>query len=344
VAGGGTAGGRGGEPSEENGRVRGTGVRQRAGGPAGGDPRAGPGGSVGQADELPATTRIGGRRGAGRGLQLTLTLAAVALVLAVLKPWNLLAPPPPAPGRQDGALPVASNAAPPPSNETAPAGNPARVGCFADDIWEAVTDQVDGPTSSRSWTRLDVAPASGPTDPSIATIAVFADAVPRIGFCAPVRTSAFGAVAGASTFSVRTWRLVHPSREPEAWMALAIDPVVVAGGTLADRGALFGPTADAAGIPVPASPDPEGAWSAAGSAAPRPAGWSPDGETAAAPGSWLPGRYVFRVELAGAGPGGTDATWFAIELRGQWTGPDVAPATGTPMGTPAATPTSPPVP
>ena len=43
--------------------------------------------------ERPPTTRIGPAGGAGRGLSTVVVLVALALVVAVLKPWDWFAPP-----------------------------------------------------------------------------------------------------------------------------------------------------------------------------------------------------------------------------------------------------------
>ncbi len=54
--------------------------------------------------ERPLTTRIGPAGGAGRGFSTAVVLVALALVVAVLKPWDWLAPPAAAswPGRSRG--------------------------------------------------------------------------------------------------------------------------------------------------------------------------------------------------------------------------------------------------
>ncbi len=299
-------------------------------------------GRPGDVFDLPATTRIGAGGGPGRGLRAVVALAAVALVLAVVKPWDWGTPPPTAPGRADAAVPGS-----PPAASAAPAterwtGLSDRVSCLSGRLWMAVVDRVDGPTATRSWTRLDVVPVTGPGDPAIARIHAYAEAVPRLGFCAPAGTDANGTPAAAA-FRVDAWRIDPGGPANGSPTAASIDLRPAAGGTPADHGALYGPpTAPAGGNRVAPSPDPEMAWARDAGLVPGPATWSPEASPAQA--SWPAGTYVFRVEAAGAVAGGTDATWFAIELRGPWTGPADVPEAVPPTVAPGTTPGSPPAP
>jgi hypothetical protein len=308
----------------EHGPVRG--VQGPAGAGGGVQPRA----SVpDETVEIPATTRIGPRGGPGRGLRALVALVALGIVLAVVKPWAWFAPPPEAsaPGPEGTATAASgrSGSTPVPSPWT---DLSERIACFSDWSWMAVVDWTDGPTSARSWTRLDPVPATGPTDRAIAATHLYADSVLRIGFCAPA--------ADSLDARVRAWRLVP---EPAAGAAEATEValVPVAGGSAADHGALYEPPILVEpGATARAGPDPEGAWSVGGSLAPRPAGWSPGRARAAA--AWPPGTYVFHVQVGGSGSVAPDAAWFAIDLRGPWIGPDgVAPA-GRPTPTPDPTP------
>jgi len=319
----------------------------------------------GDAAERPPTTRIGPAGGSGRGLRTAVVLVAFALAVAVVKPWDWIAAPSVAPGREGAAILVASpTTAPSASPPSAPPAAPrdwtdvgALVACLSGTSWLAVVDQVDGPTVSRSWTRLDLVPATDPLDPAIARTHVYAGAVPRIGFCAPGPAAGGGEAAdahgaagarGGAPFVIRAWRLtpVESATQgtgtalPGTREAVPIVPPVVSGGTIAEGGALFGPPAGvAAGSMAGRTPDPEGAW-AAGGLAQGPAHWAAD-DGRAAQASWRPGTYVFRVGPSGAGPVGGDPSggdpvgggpsggevaWFAIELRGPWVGPGAPPA------------------
>jgi len=235
--------------------------------------------------------------------------------VAVLKPWAWNAPPPPVPGSGLGSPAAVGAAVPTPTPAPTPADPLTRSACLVDPIWTTVVDQVAEATSTRSWTRLDPVPAAGPTDPAIATVRVFADAVPRIGFCDPAGVEASpsdGIVAdpspangaGQVPLAVRVW-LVTPAPAPLTALATEIRPELLSGGTVADRGALFGPPASAA----------SGA------------------RGAASPAAWPTGRYVFRVDLPGAGPAGSDVTWFAVDLKGPWPwGPGTPRAIGPVVG------------
>jgi hypothetical protein len=282
--------------------------------------------------EIPVTTRIGPGGGLARGVRLIVAVVAACLVLAVAKPWAWLTPPPPAPGPEGTSVAASPGAAPTPvpSPSTEP---PERIACFLDPTWLAVVDWTDGPTTARSWTRLDPAPVAGPADPAIATVHVYAEAVWRIGFCAP-------SLDAGARIRVRAWRVLPatPARGPAA--AVEIAPVPVPGGTPTDHGILYEPPASIVpGAPPSASPDPEGAWSVDGGLVPRPAAWSPGAAPAAA--AWPAGAYVFHVVIGEAGSGRPDEAWFAIDLRGPWAGtaagsPSASPPRGPTLATPGA--------
>lgn len=299
--------------------------------------------------DLPVTARIGAGGGPGRGLRVGVAVVAIALGLALVKPWDMVAPatlPPDADASaEDASRPRATGAL----SDRAPEATAGAwtgvegVACLSERSWMAVVDQVEGASARRSWTRLVLVPATGPTDPAMVVTRAWAAAVPRIGFCAPRRDG------GRVPFEVAGWRVEPvdgdaedagpdavtgpdaggagsdpgPVRATSAFRASAIAPLVVAGGTIADRGALYAPPTDPGGAGGPgAGADPEAAWAADGGE-PRPAGWGagPSGTG----GSWPPGRYVFRVRLPGAGPGGADEAWFAIELLGPWPSPAASP-------------------
>ncbi len=304
--------------------------------------------------ERPPTTRIGPAGGTSRGLSTVLVLVALALVVAVLKPWDWFAPPAVAPGREGAAISAAGPAkspavAPTPASRDWTGAGP-QVACLSGTSWLAIVDQVDGPTVSRSWTRLDPVPATGPLDAAIARTHVYADSVPRIGFCAPGAAGAAGgpgpadapAWAGApgaadtadggAPFLVRAWRLTSPEALADgsatdstaSRRADEIVPPVVSGGTIAEGGSLFGPPEGLAmGGGAGQASDPEDAW-AAGGPVPGSARWRALGSQPVQA-SWPPGIYVFRVDALGSGPGGPGVAWFAIELRGPWTGPGESP-------------------
>lgn len=273
--------------------------------------------------DRPPTARIGPAGGSGRGLSTVVVVVALALVVAVVKPWDWFAPPAAAPGREGAAIPAGRPAtsptvAPTPASRGWTGAGP-EIACLSGTSWLAVVDQVNGPSVSRSWTRLDLVPATGPLDPAIARTHVYAESVPRVGFCAPdTGLDAAGAgEAGAdrAPFHLRAWRIRPASAAAGPPSAAEIAPALISGGTLADHGSLYGP-------PIARNMR------------------RVDLSTNAA---WPVGTYVFQVEHAGAGPAGRDVAWFAIELRGPWIGPegDSTPAPGVSPTAPVAPPTAP---
>jgi hypothetical protein len=159
-------------------------------------------------------------------------------------------------------------------------------------------------------------PATDPLDATIARTHVYADAVPRIGFCAPDTgwLGAGGAGEARAAFQVRAWRLRPASVAAGPQSAAEITPALVSGGTPADRGALYGP---------PISPNVRRVDLSANAA-------------------WPVGTYVFQVAHTGAEPAGRSAAWFAIELRGPWIRPEggATPSPGVPPTAPATPPTA----
>jgi hypothetical protein len=249
--------------------------------------------------ERPPTTRIGPAGGSGRGLRTAVVLVAVALAVAVVKPWDWIGAPSPAPGREGAAIPVPSPTVVPTPAPRDRTGAGTRIACLSGGSWMTVVDQVDGPTVARSWTRLEPVPATGPTDPAIVRMHVYAASVPRLGFCAPTRApGASGAGSAADdSFHVRAWRLqLAPDTDGPA-EAVEIALAAIPGGSAGDHGVLYGP------------PGPH----------PR-----RDARLPAAA-AWPIGTYVFRVAQPGVGSAGSDPAWFIVELRGPWTGPAVAP-------------------
>jgi hypothetical protein len=247
--------------------------------------------------ERPVTTRIGPAGGSGRGLRTAVVLVAVALAVAVVKPWDWIGAPPRAPGREGAAIPVPSPTVAPTPAPRDWTGVGTRIACLSGGSWLAVVDQVDGPTVARSWTRLDPVPATGPTDPAIVRMHVYAASVPRLGFCAPTPAPAPGASgagpAADDAFRVRAWQLQPAPGADGPPEAVEIALAAISGGSADDQGVLYGP---------PGSH-------------PRPRARLP------AATAWPIGTYVFRAQQPGAGPSDSSVAWFIVELRGPWMGP-----------------------
>ena len=202
--------------------------------------------------DLPATVRIGRPGTPDRALRVAAACLVAGLALAFAKPWSWGSPAA-APTQAPDVI-----ATPAPAASAVPAALAPRRwtdlgasgSCLSNRLWMAVVDEEDdgGRTVTRSWTRLDPVPASDPTDPGIVRARVYAEAVPRIGFCAP-------AAAGTTErrLAVAAWRL-EPGTAPDEATAVPIEPVILAGGAVADGGALYGPpTSSRSGI-VPGEP------------------------------------------------------------------------------------------
>lgn len=253
---------------------------------------------MGRGDEsdAPVTTRLGRAGGSDRRLRLAIAFVGVGLALAVLKPWDLLPSAPPTP--DDARRP------PGPSPAATPGSTPwTQIGdelaCFSGRTWMAVVDERDDGRVTRSWTSLEPVPASGPADPAIVGTHAYAEAVLRLGFCAPAARAAEGATR---EMDVELWRLAPAGVDGDA---REVPRRLVAGGTVAAGGALYVP-----GGPI-------------------------NRRDRTSEALWPPGTYVFRIRLAGAGPDDAGTSWFAVELRGPWPGPD---RTSPPSPAPAPTP------
>jgi hypothetical protein len=259
--------------------------------------------------DAPATTRLGPPGGPDRRLRLAIALIGVGLAFAVLKPWDLVPSPPSTPDDRAPASAGPGPADPASSLSTPWTGIGDHLACFSSGAWTAVVDELDDGRVTRSWTRVEPGPATGPGDPTIVRLHAYAEAVPRMGFCPPAATVVAGRPRPAE---VDVWRLVQDGAGIDEYAAVGRRVVAddrTAGGMLL---APAGP---------PASREP----------------------TRAARASWPPGTYVFRVRLPGTAPDDVGGSWFAVELRGPWPGLDTTPSpTPEPMPAPATpAPTSP---
>jgi hypothetical protein len=258
----------------------------------------------------PVTTRLGRPGASDRRLRVALAAVAAGLLLAVLKPWDLL-PAPPVPRDEVPASADPAVAAPARSGPSPWTRIGEQLACFSGASWTIVLDELDDGRVTRSWTRVEPGPASGPGDPGIVRLHAYADAVPRIGFCPPAAGRPGGGTPAESAARV--------APEVEVWRR---DPGAAGGAfTIVERRVV---AADATGtgglLLVPAVSPPARA-------------------------SWAPGTYVVRVRLPGVPPDAGRASWFAVELRGPWLGVDAASppapaATGAPETEPAPARTS----
>lgn len=142
---------------------------------------------------LVASVRPVGSR--GRGVTLAAVLIVVAFVIGLARPWDWLAAAPagdaspvastvpgdatPNPGDdgQGGVSPIGSNI--PDTDQPEPT-------CGYPTDWRSATIQTWAGRRARVWTAVEVAQASGPTDPAIPFQVVAGDDFTAIGWCAPV--------------------------------------------------------------------------------------------------------------------------------------------------------------
>ena len=139
-------------------------------------------------DESSEELQIVGR-GGGRGLTLPAMVVAIALVLAIFKPWGTAQPQTsnePATGVAVTSEPSHAPAPTPESDVTTAARENERM-CASPSGWRLSTLQMwAGRTRPiRSWAVVEPVEASGPTDKRIPIIPVAADRITAIGYCAP---------------------------------------------------------------------------------------------------------------------------------------------------------------
>ncbi len=235
--------------------------------------------------------------GPGRALGPAIVAVAIALAVAVLKPWG--AGPPGGAVRGLVASPGAATA----SRSAGPAGSSApsqidvaaelvavpgtsSLDCFSTSGWLLVADGSLAGRRVRSWTAIVPASASSPADTTIPVVDVVADDVSALGFCAPVSVTPRSVSWQATLWSVPAAGSPGP---PEPVAAARIAAPAGHLGTLALGGAAPGARL--------ASPP-------AGRAGPS-----------AAPGVvrvWPPGRYVMELRPV---PPAEPALWMGVDVQ-----------------------------
>lgn len=135
--------------------------------------------------DTPIPERIGGGRDGRRSAAATLLLIAAIVSVAVVKPWGDI-------GIGDAimafATPTARPQPPGPRPTPAPPDAADRLAevCLAPSGWRVLATERWHDARIRSWRAIEPSTASGPLDPSIAFTPVAAEAVPVLGYCAPV--------------------------------------------------------------------------------------------------------------------------------------------------------------
>ena len=136
---------------------------------------------------------------AGRGPLVAAGVLVVLLLVAVAKPWA---------GGPDSGTP--SQEPPSPSAEAALSPSPSATprlaeidqACLNENGWRVFTVGTNAGVAVDTWYSIDPVRASGPTDPSIATLRVYTETLTRLGYCT--------AASGTLRRQVRTtegWRV-----------------------------------------------------------------------------------------------------------------------------------------
>jgi hypothetical protein len=216
-------------------------------------------------------------RGAGRRVAYAVTLAALAVVVAIAKPW------------QHDQEPVFASVTTAPESAvagTSPVASPSRItdgvlltsgkggivplagggtlACYDPPTWRLVVDATAHGIHTRSAIAAIPVQARGPLDPAVPAVKVVGGPVSELGFCSPT-----GLPGAPTSWTAIVWRI---SRERT-------------GTPLASRVALIDPRAGAPG----------------GLATP----------TSGSAGGWPSGRYV--LQLADGTDGLRDG-WIAVEI------------------------------
>jgi hypothetical protein len=136
--------------------------------------------------DTPVPERIAGAREGRRSAATTFTLIAAILAVAIVKPWDesnsggftpaAMATPSPAPAH------------PTPSPQASQRGAEDRLAevCLEPSGWRILATEVWRDQVIRSWRATEPSVADGPLDPAIAFAPVAAEAVPILGYCAPI--------------------------------------------------------------------------------------------------------------------------------------------------------------
>ncbi len=228
-------------------------------------------------DRAPTGAQLVTPRSNNRGLLLGAAVVAVALVLAVLKPWG-------SPGqRAEPGLPStvpAGLAASPGPTATPPGYDMPGGQCFPGSAWRVYTIETNMGRLLRTWLSIEPGTAAGPRDPVIPFVRVVADRVLALGYCV-----GSGPDGPASLVGTRAWALSGRAAVP-----IVLAPLVGYMPSEPDLGAVYRPPEAS---PV-ASP-----------------GTLPGTSPAADAGAWSRGRYVFAVRQGSADG---DEQWFGVEI------------------------------
>ena len=123
----------------------------------------------------------------GRSPVVAAVLIAVAFLLGLLRPWDLVVAPGASTDAFGGSGPAGLALTGSTGAEPTPPLSPTRqMTCAQPSEWRSSTIQDWAGRIARVWTAVDVVEATGPDDPAIPFEPVVAASVTAIGWCAPV--------------------------------------------------------------------------------------------------------------------------------------------------------------
>ncbi|HEX5013375.1 MAG TPA: hypothetical protein VFV72_04375 [Candidatus Limnocylindrales bacterium] len=128
--------------------------------------------------------RIVGARDGRRSAATTMALIGVLLIVAVVKPWGDDGAGPGSIGRATPSPRPADGAPRTPAPPDA-ADRLAEV-CLNPSGWRIIATERWDDDAIRSWRAVEASTASNPLDPDISFTRVAAEAVPVVGYCAPI--------------------------------------------------------------------------------------------------------------------------------------------------------------
>lgn len=245
--------------------------------------------STGRIDVRPVDPAPVGAR-VGRPARAVAIFGALLLLLALAKPWGH-ASSPATTGSALGdlisaALPTAPPARAPAVRHTTPPLAPADLAaaelCRWPSGWRVFAHQDWLGRQVRTWTAVQPIAASRPGDAAIPVVRLRSEAIPLLGFCAPVAGVATNASAhanarvsavGTSAPAVSVWR-VEDDAPPAPVPVARVDPDAPSA-----LGSLLAPLESGRRLPT-----------------------------------WPPGHYVFRVSEAGPAAGASPGWWWAVEV------------------------------
>jgi hypothetical protein len=179
-----------------------------------------------------------------RGLTAGAVVAAVFVIVAVLKPWDLLGL---APRPDQPAAPMAPDRSPPRIASGGSAGGDHSTSdqCYYTSGWRVYTLLPIGSRNVRSWSAVRPVRAQGPDDVRIDMARIVADGVPVLGYCTPAR----GRERPPGSATTSAWQLTEDRLHQE----LDLVPIQSANPTGRSTQALYRP-------PWPAGPGEAPLW------------------------------------------------------------------------------------